>query len=82
MYFGIGLSLSFVSFSLLTLFNIIFKPKTGLAFFINPNTKKIGFLVIFFNSLNKIKNSFSMYALFPFIIKRFIIFGAQNELNK
>jgi hypothetical protein len=82
MYFGSGFSFSSSPFSLLALFKIFFSPKTGLTLFISPNTRKIGFIVIFFNSLKKIKNSFSIYSLFPLTRNRLIIFGAQKELNK
>jgi hypothetical protein len=68
--------------SLLALFKIFFKPKTGLTFFISPSNKKIGFIVIFFKSLKKIKNSFSTYSLFPLTINLLITFGTQKELNK
>jgi hypothetical protein len=81
-YFGIGLSSSSELFNLLTLFKIFFKPNTGRTCFSNPKSKKTGFTVILFNSPKKIKNSFSIYALFPPTTNRLIILGAQKELNK
>jgi hypothetical protein len=68
--------------SLLALFKIFFKPKTGLTFLINPNNKKTGLIVMFFSSLKKIKNSFSMHALFPLTTNLLITLGAQKELNR
>ena len=80
MYLGCFSSSSFLSLE--ALFNIFFSPKIGRALFINPRSKKTGFIVSFFNVLKKVKNSFSTNSLFPLTIKRLIILGTQKELNK